>query len=167
MKLLGSLFMHLNRHLLTATLVLTASFVMVISAPGAMAASSPLGVSLIPDGCIGRQGATDAKCGLPEMVQIAINLSRILLATLGSVTLLIVVYGGFIWLTSAGSSERIQKGRKIFEGALIGFVIVIGSWVIINFVIAALTGQSPAEQIQLFKGNNQKPAFQLPTTTSP
>src|SRR3989338_4101272 len=121
-------------------------------------APGPLGY-LIPPACLQAQSKECPPCGLPEMIQIAVNLSRILLATLGSVTILIVIYGGFVWLTSAGSAERIQKGKKIFEGALIGFVVVVASWVIINFVVAALTGQSPAAPVQLFKGNDQKPAF--------
>ena len=50
------------------------------------------------------------------------------------------IYGGFIWLLSRGSQAMIQKGKDIIIGAIIGMSIALGSWVIVNFIIALLTG---------------------------
>lgn len=130
-------------------------------------APGPLGY-IIPAACLQEQTEGCPPCGLNEMVLIAINISKIILATLGSATLVVVIYGGFVWLTSAGNSQRVEHGKKVFEGALIGFAVVLGSWLIINFIIAALTGQSPAGPAQLFfnqkagGGSTGQPAFETP-----
>lgn len=94
---------------------------------------------LIPAAC--RIGATTTQqCGLPELVQVGINLAKIILALSGSLALLMFIYGGFTWLTAAGSSERVDKGKKILTGAVIGLIIIFGAVTIINFAQQALTG---------------------------
>ena len=124
-------------------------------------ATGPLG-EIIPSVCLGTQPAPPApQCGVREMVQIAINLSRIMLGLLGSVTLLIFIYGGFVWLTSSGNAQQVEHWRKVFEGALVGLVIVLASWVIINFVIAALTGTPVGEPPMLFNSTTPQAPFQI------
>lgn len=94
---------------------------------------------LIPEACrIG--AATTRVCGLPELVQVGINLAKIILALSGSLALLMFIYGGFTWLTAAGSSERVDKGKKILTGAIIGLIIIFGAVTIINFAERALRG---------------------------
>jgi hypothetical protein len=134
-----------------------------------LAAAQTLG-PLIPPSCLTQQRFQDGKplprqeCGLPEMVELAVNASRLMLGLLGSVTFLVFIYGGFTWLTAGGNTERVRQGRKIFEGAIVGLVIVLSSWVIINFVIAALTGTAPGEPVRLFpgQGRNEGAPFQTP-----
>lgn len=100
---------------------------------------------LIPAACTGAGSATGA-CGLPELIQVGINLARIILALSGSLALLMFIYGGFTWLTAAGSNERVEKGRKILIGAVIGLIIIFGAVTIVNFAQQALT--TPAAQNQ-------------------
>ena len=42
--------------------------------------------------------------------------------------LLIVVYGGFLWLTSGGNSQQIEKGKNAMIGSVIGLLIVFGAF---------------------------------------
>ncbi|KKU48093.1 MAG: hypothetical protein UX68_C0022G0018 [Parcubacteria group bacterium GW2011_GWA2_46_9] len=122
---------------------------------------------LIPSGCISSQGY-DAQgrplpreeCGLKEMVKVAVNISKLILGVLGSVTLLFFIYGGFVWITAAGNTQRIEQGKKVFESALVGLIIVLSSWLIIYFITAALTGTPVGEQVKLFNGGGEP--FQLP-----
>ena len=51
---------------------------------------------------------------------------------------LIVVYGGFLYLTSAGNAEQADKGRKVIIWAAIGFGIILlskGILTIINQIL--------------------------------
>ncbi len=104
-------------------------------------------------------------CGLAEIVLTAINITKAILAVVGSVTLLVFMYGGFLWLTSAGNAEQIKKGRTVFVNALVGLAIIFGSTIIINFVVAALTGQDLGGTINLFPKGNSQPVLQVPTQT--
>lgn len=53
----------------------------------------------------------------------------------GSVALLMFIYGGFIWLTSAGEADKIKKGRDIFLWSAVGLVVIFNSYVLLDFVI--------------------------------
>jgi hypothetical protein len=93
------------------------------------------GDSLIPEKC-----RKDGNCTLTDFVILAINLFRLMLGVLGSLALLFFIYGGIIFLLSRGSAEMIQRGKSILTQSLVGIMIVLGSWLIVNLVIAALTG---------------------------
>ena len=68
-------------------------------------------------------------------------LIRSILLLIGSVTLLMFVWGGFLWLTSAGSEERIEKGSQTMLWAAIGVFLVFASYLIINTYLNLLTGK--------------------------
>ncbi|MBI2099548.1 TrbC/VirB2 family protein [Candidatus Uhrbacteria bacterium] len=87
---------------------------------------------LIPEACT--RGATEtSKCGLPQLIQVGINIVRLILAISGSLALFMFIYGGFKWLTAAGVAEQVDEGRKILTGAVIGLIIIFGAATIINF----------------------------------
>ena len=52
--------------------------------------------------------------------------------------LLMVIYGGFLFLTSSGNSEQIGKAKKVLTGALIGLLIVFVAYAAIEFLLGAL-----------------------------
>lgn len=63
-----------------------------------------------------------------------------LLGIIGSLTLVAFIYGGFIWLTSGGSSDKVKKGTQTMEYAIIGLFIIFGAYAILNTVISGLRG---------------------------
>lgn len=105
------------------------------------------GRPLIPTNCTD-SGA--GECSINDMVQVVLNVFQLILGVLGSLSLLFCVYGGFIWLLSRGNQQMIEQGKNILLGAAIGLTLVLCSWVIINFVIAALTGQTAFKDVKIF-----------------
>lgn len=65
---------------------------------------------------------------------------RIVTGISGSVGLLMFIYGGFTWLTSGGSPEKIKQGKKIFVTAALGLIIIFGSYALLRALFAALSG---------------------------
>jgi hypothetical protein len=63
---------------------------------------------------------------------------KAVLGVVGSLALLMVIYGGFTWMLAAGSSEKIKKGRDIIVWAIIGIVIIFTSYAIVTFVITSI-----------------------------
>lgn len=80
--------------------------------------SNPLGTSSIPT-LVGRG------------IQILTGVS-------GSIALLMFVWGGVVWLTSGGSPEKVQKGKKVFTWASIGLLIIFGSYALVNAIFGAI-----------------------------
>jgi hypothetical protein len=63
------------------------------------------------------------------------------LGVIGSLTILMFVWGGFQWLTSAGSSDKIKKGTATMVWAAIGVTLVLSSYLILTTYLDYLTGK--------------------------
>ncbi|MDO8560076.1 MAG: pilin [bacterium] len=95
-----------------------------------------LGTELIPPEC--RVG--DAKgCTLSSLLQVLVNITKAMLAVLGSAAFAMFVYGGVVFLTSQGNQERVTTGRRILTNAVLGILVVLVSWTAVNFVVVALS----------------------------
>lgn len=75
---------------------------------------------------------------LNDFISIATWAAQWILGIVGSLTLLMFIYGGFIFLISGGSKEKISEAKKIITAAVIGLIIVFASYMIIRFVVSAL-----------------------------
>jgi cysteine-rich repeat protein len=69
---------------------------------------------------------------------IAARIIRIALGFLGVIALGIVLYGGFVWMTSAGNEEQLSKAKKILTSGIIGLIIIAMAFGITSFVISRL-----------------------------
>ena len=67
------------------------------------------------------------------------NIIKVVLGIVGSLALIIFIYGGLMWMTSSGNTERIKKGRDTLVWATIGLMVIFGSYTVVNFVIQSLT----------------------------
>lgn len=56
------------------------------------------------------------------------------LSFVGVLFLILMIYGGFTWMTSNGNQESIQKAQKIVGSAVIGLVIVLSAYAITLFM---------------------------------
>jgi hypothetical protein len=80
-------------------------------------------------------------CGAYEVddfIILAVNVAKWILGIVGSLSLLMFIYGGLTFLISAGSSDKITKAKGIIIAAVIGLIIVFSSWLIIRFVMQSL-----------------------------
>lgn len=77
---------------------------------------------------------------------VAANIIRIFLGFLGVIALGIILYAGWLWMSSEGNEEKIGKAKKILISATIGFILILSSFAIASFIlrqlITATTGQS-------------------------
>lgn len=69
---------------------------------------------------------------------IATNIINIALGLVGIVLLVLVLYAGFLWMTSGGNEEQVSRAKRILTSSVIGLIIVLSSWAIARFVIERL-----------------------------
>ncbi len=74
-------------------------------------------------------------------VAAAIN---VVLGFVGALLLLLVVYSGFLWMTAAGSEEKVTKAKKFMANAVIGLAIILAGYGLASFLIAQLKGVATA-----------------------
>lgn len=73
--------------------------------------------------------------GLKAMVFTVIN---VILGFLGVLAIVIVLIGGFKWMTSGGSEEKIGEARQMIIAGIIGLAIVLAAYAIAQFVVVNL-----------------------------
>ena len=61
-----------------------------------------------------------------------------LFGLLGSVFLILTIYGGTMWMTAAGNEERVAKAKKIVIQATIGLIIAVLAFALTDFVFNAI-----------------------------
>ena len=56
------------------------------------------------------------------------------LSLIGIVFLILMIYGGFIWMNSRGNDQEIQKAITIIRNSIIGLLIVVAAYAITEFI---------------------------------
>jgi len=72
--------------------------------------------------------------GIPAVIK---NVISKFLTIVGAIALLMFVYGGFRWLTSAGNEKSIEAGRDILLWATVGLLLTFLSYILVGFVLQA------------------------------
>ncbi len=72
--------------------------------------------------------------GTADLQTTVINILAWLLGIAALVAVVMVIAGGFQWLTSAGNEEKISAAKKTISGAVIGLVLILIAWAIVIFV---------------------------------
>ncbi|MCH7759518.1 hypothetical protein IID20_04125 [Patescibacteria group bacterium] len=83
---------------------------------------------------------TEAGYGDASLPEVIGNVIKILLSLLGLIAVVLLIAGGFIWMTSGGNEEKIKKAKQLMGAAIIGLIIVIAAYAIATFVIGQLVG---------------------------
>ncbi len=72
------------------------------------------------------------------IAQVIANALKIVFSISGLILLVMLLIGGFQWMTAGGNKEALANAQKRISSALIGFVIFISVFAIINFVAPVL-----------------------------
>lgn len=91
------------------------------------------GSSDFPDASgLNQLSSTDVKIIIGNAIKTAMGL-------MGSVALAMFVYGGILWMSSAGNAERSKKGMQVIVWASLGVFMILASYVIVNFIFSAFS----------------------------
>ncbi len=66
------------------------------------------------------------------------------LSLLGVIFMVLMIYGGYNWMTAAGDEAKIDKAKDTIRAAIIGLIIVIAAYGISVFVISRIWGAGSA-----------------------
>ncbi|MEK7516420.1 MAG: Ig-like domain-containing protein, partial [Patescibacteria group bacterium] len=78
--------------------------------------------------------------GLPtqDVRVLVARIIRTALGLLGLVAVVIVLYGGFVWMTAGGDESKITQAKQIIVNGVIGLAIIVSAFAIASFVIRSL-----------------------------
>ncbi|MEO8105468.1 MAG: pilin [Candidatus Saccharibacteria bacterium] len=87
------------------------------------------------------QGTTNSDCGTAGqsggngLTSIAQNIVNIFSIVVGIVAVIMIIYGGFKYITSGGDSGNVSSAKNTLIYAIIGLIIVALAQIIVHFVI--------------------------------
>jgi PKD repeat protein len=85
-----------------------------------------------------------------------VNVVNFALGFLGLVAVIVVIYGGFLYVTAGGEEEKTTKGKKSVTYAVIGIVIIIISYALVNTVISGIGQGTDVGQEQQLAGTAEE-----------
>ena len=81
---------------------------------------------------------SNGDCSTDDFLRIGVSVTDWILGIVGSVVLLMFVYGGFMLLISQGDSGKITTAKNIISSAVIGLIIVFGSFAFIQYFMKSM-----------------------------
>lgn len=70
------------------------------------------------------------------------NIIKVALSLLGTITLVLIVYAGFLWMTAAGNDDQIGKAKGIIGAAVVGLIIILSAYAITNFLVSNIATET-------------------------
>ncbi len=70
-----------------------------------------------------------------DVRDVAVSIVRYLMTFLGIIAVIIILIGGFRWMTAAGNEDKVASAKKTIIAGAIGLVIVIAAFAIVTFVV--------------------------------
>jgi len=73
------------------------------------------------------------------------SIIQVALGFLGVVAVVVVLIGGFQYMTAGGSDEKVAKARKWIVSGIIGLAIILSAYAITSFVVEKLLEATTTE----------------------
>lgn len=86
------------------------------------------------NGCNGSDTSADLGNAITNIINGVIGI-------IGAVAAIFILVGGINYMTSAGDAGKVEKAKKTILWAVIGLVISVLTFAIVNFVIGNILGQ--------------------------
>ena len=92
------------------------------------------------DSATGKETSTmPVPCDFNFFMQLINNIIKFLLFTIATPLIaLIIVYTGYLYITSSGNKGVSEKVRHILFNAVVGYIIALAAWLIVNTIISSL-----------------------------
>lgn len=124
-------------------------FSLLIGGAAVLAQEEPTGVQFDPGQTFDDDPvlAEETQLGTADPIDVVGRIINIGLGVLGLFFLLLMIYGGYIWMNARGNEEEVTKAKKIIMGAVIGLVIILASYGVSNFVFTNIYSTTDPEAL--------------------
>ncbi len=69
---------------------------------------------------------------------IAANIINIILGFLGILAVVLILFGGFKWMTAAGNEDKVAEAKKLLVAGVIGLIIILAAYALAAFILDAV-----------------------------
>jgi len=89
-------------------------------------------------GVNGADFAAKTTLGNVDLRTTVANTIRVIIGFLGIIAVVIILIGGFKWMTAGGNEDKVGEAKKLLVAGLIGLVIILMAYAIAAFVLSQL-----------------------------
>jgi hypothetical protein len=114
------------------------------------AAQTTSGAGLVPCG-VGSDLTTATQCEACNLVQLVQNVISFAIGISIPIAVALFAYAGFLYFTSGASPENQSKAKKIFKPLFLGFLLILGAWLIINTILFTILDRNQYPNSSWFK----------------
>ncbi len=93
------------------------------------------------EGLVPCGGAGQPECNACHIVQLAEKVINFIVTISFVVAALLFAYAGFLFFTGGADPGKITNARSIFTNTIVGIVIILTAWLLVNVILTTLTGQ--------------------------
>ncbi len=98
------------------------------------------GLNPVEEGVGDSLGNQDLRTTVASIINVALSL-------LGIVAVVIILIGGFQWMTAGGNDDKVAGARKLIFSGIIGLAIILSAWAIATFVISSLSAATDSGRV--------------------
>jgi hypothetical protein len=84
-------------------------------------------------------GGLTGSLSLGELIA---NIIQIMLLFAAGIAIVFVIIGGYYYITASGNEEQAEKGKSTLLNAIIGIILIIMAYVIINVIVNLVSSSS-------------------------
>lgn len=66
------------------------------------------------------------------------DIINVLLGFLGIIAVVIILLGGFKWMTAGGNEDKVGEAKKLIGAGIIGLIIILAAYAIATFIVTQL-----------------------------
>lgn len=66
--------------------------------------------------------------GSRDIEEIVIGIIQWILGVLALIAVIMILVGGFMWMTAGGAEDKLKKAQMLLRNAIIGLVIILAAW---------------------------------------
>ena len=78
--------------------------------------------------------------GTQDVRETIARIINVVLGILGIVVTLIIIAGGFRWMTAGGNEEAVSQAKKIISAGVIGLLIIIIAYALSTWIFSVIIG---------------------------
>lgn len=124
-----------NMKKLIVSVMLLSLLVLPLTAGAAELTADDLGLGL--GGTTAGEGAGEIGLGDQDIMTSINSIIRVILSFLGILAVIIILWGGFIWMTAMGDETKVDKAKTLIIAGIVGIVIILSAYAIAEFVISS------------------------------
>ncbi len=78
--------------------------------------------------------------GGTDLITIIGRIINVVLGFVGIILLVMLLYAGYLWMTSGGEADKVTTAQTMIRNAIIGLIIITSAFAITQFILNALLG---------------------------